>query len=209
MPVVLLIRHGENEYVKKGRLAGRKPGVHLNERGRAQARALAGGLAKLPIKAIYSSPLERTMETAFPLAEQFKLEVVPRDGLLEVDFGTWQDKTLKQLARRKLWKTVQHAPSHAAFPEGETFAEAQLRIAEELTALCQMHSDKDLIACVGHSDMIKLAVAYYLGLPLDLFQRLVVQPASVSTLHIAPGQGAHLINLNHIPYQLQPEESKG
>lgn len=209
MPVILLIRHGENEYVKKGRLAGRKAGVHLNEHGRAQARALARGLAKLPLKAVYSSPLERTMETAAPLAEQFKLDVIPRDGLLEVDYGSWQDKTLKQLARRKLWKTVQQAPSQATFPEGETFAGAQLRIAEELTALCQMHSPKDLIACVGHSDMIKLAVAYYLGLPLDLFQRLVVQPASVSTLHIAPGHGARLINLNHIPYQLHPEEGNG
>jgi len=209
MPVLLLIRHGENEYVKKGRLAGRKSGVHLNERGHAQAQALAKGLAKLPIKAVYSSPLERTMETAAPLADQLKLEVIPRDGLLEVDYGTWQDKTLKQLARRNLWKTVQYAPSHAAFPEGETFAEAQLRIANELTALCQMHSAKDLIACVGHSDMIKLAVAYYLGLSLDFFQRLVVQPASISTLHIAPGQSARLINLNHIPYQLQPEGAKG
>jgi len=205
MPVILLIRHGENEYVKKGRLAGRKPGVHLNEKGRAQAEALAAALAGLPIKAVYSSPLDRTMQTAAPLAEKLKLEVLPREGLLEVDYGTWQDKTLKQLSRRTLWKTVQSAPSHACFPEGESFAQAQLRIAEEITALCEQHAPKDLIACVGHSDMIKLAVAYFLGLPLDLFQRLVVQPASVSTLHIAPNHGAWLINLNHIPYRL-PED---
>ena len=208
MPVVLLIRHGENEYVKKGRLAGRKPGVHLNEKGQAQAHALAASLAKLPIKAVYSSPLDRTMETASPLAEKLKIEVTPRDGLLEVDYGTWQDKTLKQLARRKLWRTVQSAPSHTCFPEGESFGQAQLRIANELTDLCGLHSTKDLIVCVGHSDMIKLAVAYFLGLPLDLFQRLVVQPASVSTLHIAPNQGARLINLNHIPYQLPQEPVK-
>ena len=208
MPIVLLIRHGENEYVKKGRLAGRKQGVHLNEKGRAQAEALAGALAQLPIKAVYSSPLERTMETAAPLAERFKLKVLPREGLLEVDYGDWQDKTLKQLARRKLWKTVQSAPSHTRFPDGESFGEAQLRIASEITALCEMHSPKDIIACVGHSDMIKLAVAYYLGLPLDLFQRLVVQPASVSTIQIIPNHGARLINLNHIPYRLSKDKAK-
>jgi len=148
------------------------------------------------------------METAEPLAEKLNQQVIPRDGLLEVDYGTWQDKTLKQLARRKLWKTVQSVPSQATFPEGESFGQAQLRIATELTALCEMHSPKDLIACVGHSDMIKLAVAYFLGLPLDLFQRLVVQPASVNTMHIDPNHGARLINLNHIPFQLPKEPVK-
>jgi len=208
MPIVLLIRHGESEYVKKGRLAGRKQGVHLNDKGRMQAEALADSLAHLPIKAVYSSPLERTMETAAALAERFKLEVLPREGLLEVDYGAWQDKTLKQLARRKLWKTVQSAPSHARFPEGESFGEAQLRIASEITALCDRHSPKDIIACVGHSDMIKLAVAYFLGLSLDLFQRLVVQPASVSTIQIIPNHGARLLNLNHIPYRLPEDKAK-
>jgi probable phosphoglycerate mutase len=207
MPVVLLIRHGENEYVKKGRLAGRKAGVHLNDKGRAQANALAEALAKMPVKAVYSSPLERTMETAEPLAEIHNLEVIARDGLLEVDYGDWQDKTLKQLARRKLWKTVQSAPAHMRFPGGESFGEAQLRIAEELTGLARTHKKKDVIACVGHSDMIKLAAAYFLGLPLDLFQRLIVQPASITTLHLSPDHGARLVNLNHIPYRL-PEESE-
>jgi probable phosphoglycerate mutase len=208
MPVVLLIRHGENEYVKKGRLAGRKEGVHLNDKGRAQAQALAEALAKVPIKAVYSSPLERTMETAAPLAEIHKLKVIARDGLLEVDYGDWQDKTLKQLARRKLWKTVQSTPAHMRFPGGESFGEAQLRIAEELTELARTHKKKDIIACVGHSDMIKLAAAYFLGLPLDLFQRLIVQPASVTTLHLSPDQGARLVNLNHIPYRLPEEPEK-
>lgn len=202
MPVVLLIRHGENEYVKKGRLAGRKPGVHLNEKGRAQAQALAEVLKDYPIKAVYSSPLDRTMETAEPIAEIKKLKVIPREGLLEVDYGTWQDKTLKQLSRRKLWRTVQSAPALATFPDGESFAEAQLRIATELTELARMHKRKDMFVCVGHSDMIKLAAAYYLGLPLDLFQRLIVQPASITTLHLAPDQGARLVNLNTIPYRL-------
>jgi probable phosphoglycerate mutase len=202
MPVVLLIRHGENEYVKKGRLAGRLPGVHLNDKGRAQAAALAEALKNTPLKAVYSSPLDRTIETATPIAEAHKLEVIPREGLLEVDVGKWQDKTLKQLARQKLWKIVQARPSHARFPEGETFAQAQLRMVSEISELCTRHKPKDIFACIGHSDMIKLAVAYYLGLPLDMFQRLTVGPASISTIHIHPEGGARLINLNHIPYRL-------
>ena len=198
MPTVLLIRHGENEYVKKGRLAGRKPGVHLNEKGRAQAENLAKALAKTPIKAIYSSPLDRTMETAAPIAKAHGLKVIKRAGLLEVDFGDWQDKTLKQLSRRKLWSVVQNNPAQARFPEGESFADAQHRITTEIESIIKLHKPQDLFVCVGHSDMIKLAVAYYTGLALDFFQRLIVQPASISTLHIHQG-GAHLVNLNYTP----------
>jgi len=196
MPTVLLIRHGENEYVKKGRLAGRLPGVHLNDTGRAQAQALAAALAGKPIKAVYSSPLERTLETAEPIAAALKLPVIPRPGLLEVDFGKWQDKTFKQLMPLKLWGIVQRSPSLARFPEGESFAEAQHRIVQEIDALLAQHKPKDTFACVGHSDMIKLAVAYYLGLPLDLFQRLIVQPASISALHITKSH-TRLFTLNH------------
>jgi probable phosphoglycerate mutase len=201
MPIILLIRHGENEYVKKGRLAGRLPGVSLNEKGRAQAEALGKALKTSPIKAVYSSPLERTMETAQPIAEARNLKVIPREGLLEINYGTWQDKTLKQLRRRVLWKVVQHNPSMAHFPDGESFATAQQRISNELQTLCNQHKPKDVIVCVSHSDIIKLAIAYYLGLPLDLFQRLMVMPASISTLHFGK-TSSRLINLNciaHIP----------
>jgi probable phosphoglycerate mutase len=208
MPVVMLIRHGENDYVKAGRLAGRKPGVHLNEKGRAQAAALADALKSVPLKAVYSSPLARTMETAAPIAEIHQLEVIENAGLLEVDYGEWQDKTLKQLRRRKLWKTVQNTPSLMRFPGGESFAEAQLRIANEIIHLSAAHKPKDLIACVGHSDMIKLAAAYFIGQPLDLFQRLIIQPASVTTLFLTPDEGARLVNLNHIPYRLPDEPAQ-
>jgi len=196
MPTILFIRHGENDYVKKGRLAGRQPGVHLNEKGRAQAEALAKTLAKAPIKAVYSSPLERTLETAEPIARALGLEVVRRPGLIEVDFGNWQNRTLKQLRQRKLWRTVQAAPSLARFPGGETFAEAQGRIVREVERLCSQHKPKDLIACVSHSDAIKLAVAHYLGLPLDLFQRLTIFPASITTLRIDEAR-ARVICLNY------------
>lgn len=205
MPVVMLIRHGQNQYVKTGRLAGRKPGVHLNETGHAQAAALAEALKKTKIKAVYASPLERTMETAKPIAKAKGLKVIKRKGLLELDMGDWQGKTILSLSRRKLWKTVQNNPARMRFPNGETFADAQHRIAMEIEAILSEHKPKDLVVCVGHSDMIKLAVAYYLGLPLDLFQRLTVSPASISTLHIGNG-AARLINLNHIPYSLDKEK---
>lgn len=198
MPTVLLIRHGENDYVRKGRLAGRKPGIHLNKTGQGQAGRLTRYLADKPITAVYSSPLERTMETAQPIAAVHGLTVTPRQPLLEVDYGKWQDKTLRQLRRRKLWRTVQHTPSLARFPEGESFGEAQQRIATEIETLCGRHKPRDTFICVGHSDMIKLAVAYFTGLPLDQFQRLVVQPGSITTLHIGE-HGSRLVNLNFLP----------
>ena len=124
------------------------------------------------------------------------LEVAPSQGLIEVDFGKWQDKTLKQLRHRKLWKVVQANPSRMRFPGGETFTNAQQRIVQELETLAQEHDPKDLIACFSHSDLIKLAVSYYLGQPLDLFQRIMIAPASISTLHLGE-MGAHIINVNH------------
>jgi probable phosphoglycerate mutase len=196
MPSILLIRHAENEYVAKGRLAGRLPGVHLNENGKQQADAVAKALGKAPIKVVYSSPMERCMETAQPLSAALGLETVPRKGLIEVDFGDWQDKTLKQLRRRKLWKVVQRNPSRMRFPGGETFANAQQRIVQELETLSLEHSPKDLIACFSHSDLIKLAVSYYIGQPIDLFQRIMIAPASITTLHLGE-MGVQIINVNH------------
>jgi probable phosphoglycerate mutase len=196
MPIVLLIRHGENEYVKKGRLAGRLPGVHLNDKGREQSLLLAERFKAAPVKAIYSSPLERALETAQPLAERLGLQVAIRPGLLETDYGEWQDRTLKSLRRLKSWKTVQVAPSRFRFPGGESFAECQLRLVQEIEYLCSQHEPKDLFACVFHADPIKLVVAYFLGMPLDNFQRLMVAPASVTALHIGE-YGSALLNLNY------------
>ena len=197
MTTIVLIRHGENEYVAKGRLAGRLVGVHLNDKGQQQAQAVAQALAEAPISAVYSSPLERCMQTARPLADALGQDVVENPGLLEVDFGEWQDKTLKELRRRKLWKVVQGNPSRMCFPGGETFVNAQQRIVKELEALCLRHADpKALIACFSHSDLIKLALSYYLGQPLDLFQRIAISPASISVLHLG-AMGAQILAINH------------
>jgi probable phosphomutase (TIGR03848 family) len=202
MALIILIRHGENDYVKKGLLAGRLPNVHLNEKGRSQAKEAAEVLCRMfekaPVKAIYSSPLERTIETAEPVAEAFNLPVIPREGLIETDCGEWQGKSVKQLSRLKIWKTVQYSPSVFRFPGGETFAETQHRISQELNQLAGDHEPKDAIICVSHSDPIKLAVAYFLGLPLDLFQRIAISPTSITALHVGDS-GSHLLTLNYIP----------
>ncbi len=118
MPLLLLIRHGENEYVKTGKMAGRLPGVHLNERGRQQADQLAQALAHAPLKAIYASPLERALETAEPIAAGRKLEIQLRPDLMDNDIGKWQGRSWKALRRTKKWKLVQGAPSRFRFPEG-------------------------------------------------------------------------------------------
>lgn len=199
MSLLLLIRHAENDFVKKQRLAGRLPGVHLNETGLQQANAVAEALAiklkKSTVKAIYCSPLERTIETAEPIAAALHAEIIPRPGLIETDYGDWQNKTLKELRRRKLWKVVQNTPSLMRFPGGESFAETQTRICTEIETLRAQHTPKEIIICVSHSDPIKLAVTFYLGLPLDFFQRLIISPASITTLHVSDS-GTHLINLN-------------
>ena len=196
MTTLFLIRHGQNDFVGKHKLAGWLPGVHLNDVGRAQAQAVADALRPITLQAVYASPLERTMETAAPIAEAQGLAVQSRPGLGELEVGQWEGRSLKSLQRLKMWQRVQLAPSLARFPGGESFAEAQARITAELDSLMHMHSSKKaVIACISHSDMIKLAIAHYLGLPLDLFQRLVVEPGSISVLAIHDGY-TRLVKLN-------------
>jgi probable phosphoglycerate mutase len=222
MATFLLIRHGENEYVKKGLMAGRLPGLNLNDKGRRQAQGLAEKLAPAltleqapsPIKAIYSSPLERALETAAPLAERLGLPVIPRPGLIETDVGEWQGQPLKRLRRLKAWRTLQQTPSLFRFPGGETIFEAQQRIVGELESLCQQHADDEWVVCCGHSDPFKHLLAYYLGMPLDLFQRLSVSTGSLSVLQVSVGRGesadkqlpsVHLLALNYDPsFSVQP-----
>jgi probable phosphoglycerate mutase len=195
MPTLLLIRHGENDYVKKGILPGQTPGIHLNDKGRSQAQALAERLGQAPIKAIYSSPLERAIETAEPVALALGLEITIRPGLVETDCGEWQGKSLKSLRRLKAWRVVQSTPSLFRFPGGESFAECQARMVNEIESLRLGLEDKDLFACVSHADPIRLTVAYYLGLSLDHFQRLSASPASITALYIG-GMGSRLLTLN-------------
>ncbi|MEE9216388.1 MAG: histidine phosphatase family protein [Anaerolineales bacterium] len=198
MTVVYLIRHGQNDYVEQEKLAGWLPGVHLNNVGREQAVRVADALKSSKFQAVYSSPLERAAETAEAIAAAQGLEVVSLAGLGEINIGRWQGLSLRAARRRKLWPTIQHTPSLARFPEGESFLEAQSRIVDTLETIRPNHSGA--IACVSHADPIKLAIAHYVGMPIDSFQRLEIGPSSISELIIKDGS-ARLIRLNVI---LQP-----
>jgi len=164
-------------------LPGRAPGLHLSEKGVAQATALSERLGDLRHKpvAIYVSPLERARETAAPLAKALHLRPVVNRGLLECDFGSWTGKKLSVLSRRPEWRAVQHAPSTFRFPEGESFSEMQQRIWTAIERLAQRHRNKTVIV-VSHADPIKAAVTYAQGVPLDLFQRTVISTCSLSAI---------------------------
>lgn len=198
MTLLLLIRHGENDFSKKGKFAGRMPGVHLNERGLKQAESLGTALREAPLKAVYSSPLERALETAAPIARAHGLQVVQDAGLLESDVGKWEGLSVGRVARTKYWKVVQNAPSRAGHPGGETFVQTQTRIVGALNAICARHKPQDVVACVFHADPIKMAVAYYLGLPLDNFQKLACDTGSLTVLAVHE-MGAYLLRLNQRP----------
>ncbi len=198
MPTLLLIRHGENDFVKTYKLAGRLPGVHLNARGQKQAEALGEALKNVPLRAVYSSPLERTMETATPIASPRDLQIIPEPDLMDTDVGKWQGRSWKVLRLTKAWKVVQHSPSRFRFPEGEMFSETQLRVVNVLEKIIRKHRPQDVVAVVFHADPIKLAVAYFIGLPLDQFQRLGCDTGSVTMMAIGE-MGANLMKLNQRP----------
>jgi probable phosphomutase (TIGR03848 family) len=207
LPYLLLIRHGENEFSRRGKVAGRLRGVHLNERGRAQAKELADALGEAPIQALYSSPLDRALETARPIAAALGLRLRLESGLMEADVGSWQGKSLRRLALTKPWRIVQQAPSRAGHPGGETFVDTQARIVAALERIMRRHGTRDLVACVFHSDPIKLAVAHYVGLPLDHFQRLACDTASATLLAIS-ASSARLLWLNQHPPFVLPKPGR-
>ena len=180
MTLLLLIRHGTNDWVH-GRLAGWTPGVRLNEEGRKQAQALSERLGDLPIAAVYSSPLERTIETAQAITTPRNLIVRVVEGVGEVRYGDWNGGDLKELSQHELWPGVQFYPSGTRFPGGETLGEVQMRAIATLDGLRAQHP-KEIIAVVSHADLIKLVISYYIGIHVDLFQRLIINPASLTAL---------------------------
>jgi len=175
---LLLIRHGLTDWVGH-RLPGWTPGIHLSEQGRQQAETLAQRLASLPIEAIYASPLERTVETAEAIAAPQGLSVQLRENLGELRIGEWTGQAIEDLAKKEEWLAIQFYPSGANIPGGETMHEMQARVVAELDAIRKAHPGAT-VAVVSHADVIKAAVAHYIGLHLDLFQRLSVYPASLT-----------------------------
>ena len=179
--VVLFVRHGQTPTTGSV-LPGRAPGLHLSPEGTEQAQQTAERLAGLgKVKAVYASPMERTVETAKPIARACKLRVRRSSGLIECDFGRWTGRKLANLRRRKEWATVQRHPSGFRFPGGESFAEMQARALDAVAAICARHAGETVVA-VSHADVIKAVAASAAGTPLDLFQRIVVSPCSVTAI---------------------------
>ena len=182
MTKFLLIRHATTNTVGK-KLSGRIAGVHLNEQGINQAQHLAERLTNIPITAIYSSPLERAVETAGPIAKSHQLETIICKDFLEIDFGEWTDRSFDDLQHQKQFQLFNSFRSATRIPGGELMLEAQARIVSGLQQLCMQHPN-ETVAVVSHSDLIKAAVTYYAGIPLDLFQRIEISPASVSIIEV-------------------------
>jgi len=253
MPILLLIRHATNDFVKTGRLPGRTPNIHLNDEGRKQAEALGQALRNRPLDTIYSSPLERAIETAWHIAAPHGLPIHIRAALADTDNGDLTGKEIKRLsedeATRALWQVVVETPSQARFPNGESMLDMQRRVVAALETIIADHPDIELpaeandqssgadsqepadhggkageseqrhrapgkgqvdgaaapskrpqvVAVVAHADVIKAALAYYLGMPFDNFQRLGVSPASISTVMIGADEKTgrrHILVMN-------------
>lgn len=193
MTVLLLVRHAVT--ATTGRvLTGRTPGIDLTDEGRQQAEGLARRLRALPVAALYASPVERCVQTLEPLAGMLGAEVRPMPELAEVDYGRWTGRSLRQLSRTTLWKRVHALPSSVRFPGGETLVDAQRRAVEGVERLAARHP-RALVAAASHADIIRLVVAHLAGVHIDLFQRLVIAPASVTALALTDA-GPRLLRVN-------------
>jgi probable phosphoglycerate mutase len=191
MAVILLVRHAVTEETGK-RLYGRRAGVHLSDRGRGQAEEIAERVRHLPLAAVYSSPLERCVETAEPTARARGLEIRLDPGLQETDVGRWTGRTFVALRRIRAWRRLTVFPSLVRFPGGESLAEVQLRTVRTLQGIEGRHRGR-VVAVFSHGDPIRVALAHYVGLPLDLSGRLEMPPASVSAVALGDGPPSILL----------------
>jgi probable phosphomutase (TIGR03848 family) len=192
--LVLLVRHGQTP-TTGDTLPGRAKGLHLADKGVEQAETAADRIAKLKqVDAVYASPMERARETAAPIAKARGLPVQVDRGLIECDFGEWTGEPLKALMKKKEWSIVQRYPSGFRFPGGESFGEMQLRMTSTIQKLCESHP-AGVVVAVSHADPIKAAVADALGTHLDLFQRIVISPCSITTIAYGSG-GPMVVNVN-------------
>jgi probable phosphomutase (TIGR03848 family) len=189
---VILVRHGRTTANASGMLAGRTPGVRLDETGEKQAARAGARLATVPLAAVVSSPQERCKQTAKALlaarsdADGTPLRIATERGLAECDYGDWQGRPLRELAKEKLWKVVQQQPSAATFPGGESMVEMKHRAVSAVrrrdAAVESEHGPGAVWVAVSHGDIIKSLLADALGMHLDLFQRIQVDPASISII---------------------------
>lgn len=201
---VLFVRHGQTATTGKV-LPGRAPGLHLSDTGRAQAEGAAERIgAVTKVAAVYASPLERTRETAAPIAKRLGHKVIVERDLLECDFGEWTGKELKALMKLPEWHTVQRYPTGFRFPGGESFPEMQTRMERAVDKMRAKHPGATVVA-VSHADPIKAMVAAAVGTHLDLFQRIVISPCSVTAIAFGAG-GPTVLAVNTVGAlsELQP-----
>lgn len=191
---ILLIRHGTTPTT--GRLLpGRAPGLHLADRGREEAASVAERLAGLAIDALYTSPLERSVETAALAEARTGLRARHEPGLLECDFGDWTGAELAELAKLPEWATVQREPSAFRFPGGESFIELRDRMHETLERIRSAHAG-GLVVCFSHADPIRVYLSDALGMPLDAMQRVSVSTCSVSAIAYRDGADPVVLTVN-------------
>ena len=182
MPKIVLIRHAHSTANAAGVLSGQLPNVHLSKSGQEQAQRLAERLGKLTIAQVQVSPMDRCAETLAPWLAKYgkSVEVILEPNLIEVDYGKWSGKKLGTLSRAKLWRKVQGQPSAVTFPDGESLAQMQVRAMKSVHDF--FNTDLELTIMVSHGDVIKAIVASSLGMHLDDFQRIVIDPASITIL---------------------------
>jgi probable phosphomutase (TIGR03848 family) len=194
MTTVFLVRHGLT--AQTGRvLYGRTPGIDLDDRGRTQANELVQRFDGVRVTAIYSSPLERCVQTVEPLATARRLSVRTDDALLEMDAGGWTGKTLRQVRRARAWDNVQRSPSTFTFPGGgEAFGDAQTRAVGSIERIARRHR-RGAVLVATHGDIVRIAIAHFAGAPLDAFQRIVIDTAGVSVLELG-GPRPHVLLVN-------------
>jgi len=183
--LILLIRHAVTDQTGE-RLYGRSDGVHLSEQGRADAEALAERLRKVPIHGLYVSPMERCRETAEPIARGRRVRPKVVRDLNEVDYGDWTGRSFAALRRTKMWRRVRSSPSSARFPGGESLLEVQQRVVRAIEEVAGRHRG-GTAALVTHGDVVRLALAHFAGIHLDLFQRLEAFTASVTAIDVGDG----------------------
>jgi len=202
MPILLLIRHGDNNFTGK-RLVGRKPGVHLNKKGQEQAYLVAESIKIIPFRKIYSSPLERAVETAEPFARIIGKKILILDSLAELDFGDWTGKTLRSLRKLPDWKLLMTDPGWG-FPGGESLPTVRDRVRDMITEVTAKAGKNDRVVLFTHGDVIRLSVEYLLGMETGGFHQLHVDTASLTIIEYRDGK-SRLLGLNlQPPYILPP-----
>ena len=181
MTQFLFVRHAEHDLLARGIIAGRMPGVHLNAVGKKQAEQMAERLSTLPIDAIYCSPLERARETAAPLAAKLGLELQIADEFNEIDFGSWTNRDFAELDKIPEWQQWNHFRSSTITPGGESMLAVQARALQKISELSRRHA---FVAIFTHGDIIRAVLAHFLGVHLDLFQRIELDASSASLVEL-------------------------